>query len=102
MELIDNKRVALNRICKKYHVSLLYLFGSILTKQFNKKSDIDFVVYFDPMPILDYADNFFDLIQELETIFKRKIDLVSGKAMKNPYFVEEVERTKQLIYEKRN
>ena len=41
-------------------------------------------------------------MQELETIFNRKIDLVSGKAMKNPYFIKEVERTKQLVYRDSN
>ena len=98
MELIDSKSSVLNKICKKYHVSLLYVFGSILTKKFSDKSDIDFIVYFEQIPILEYADNFFDFMQELETIFNRKIDLVSGKAMKNPYFIKEIEQTKQLVY----
>ena len=98
MELINNKSGVLNKICKKYNVSLLYVFGSVLTKKFGDKSDIDFVVYFEQIPILEYADNFFDFMQELEAIFNRKIDLVSGKAMKNPYFIKEVERTKQLVY----
>ena len=98
MDLIDNKIDELNMVCEKYHVSLLYIFGSVLTKRFNEKSDLDFVVYFEQIPILDYADNFFDFMHELETIFKRKIDLVSGKAMKNPYFIQEIDRTKQLVY----
>lgn len=100
MKIIDKHKNRLNRICEKYNVALLFVFGSILTSDFKNDSDIDFVVYFEPIPVLDYADNFFDFMHELESIFQRKIDLVSGKAMKNPYFIEEVEQTKQLVYGK--
>ena len=58
----------IDKVCKRYHVSLLYIFGSVLTKKFNKDSDIDFIVYFEQIPILDYADNFFDFITELESL----------------------------------
>lgn len=102
MEIIDNKKEELSKICKKYHVSLLFVFGSILTSKFNKGSDIDFVVYFEPLPVLEYADNFFDFLHELENLFQRKIDLVSGNAMKNPVFIEEIEQTKQLVYGERD
>ncbi|MCD4793535.1 MAG: nucleotidyltransferase domain-containing protein [Bacteroidales bacterium] len=102
LQQIQDKKDKINKACKKYHVSLLYIFGSVLTKKFNKDSDIDFIVYFEQIPILDYADNFFDFIIELEKILNRKVDLVSGKAMKNPYFIEEVEKTKQLVYGNRN
>lgn len=100
MRIIDKHKDRLNRICGKYNVASLFAFGSILTSDFKNDSDIDFVVYFKPIPVLDYADNFFDFMQELESTFQRKVDLVSGKAMKNPYFIEEVERTKQLVYGK--
>lgn len=100
MDIINKNKEKLNKICKKYRVALLFVFGSILTSKFSSESDIDFVVYFEPMPVLEYADNFFDFMHELENVFKRKIDLVSGKAMKNPYFIEEVEQTKKLVYGK--
>ena len=102
MELINSKIDEIEDICKKYHVSLLYVFGSVLTAHFNQESDIDFIVYFEPIPLMEYADNFFDFMNELEKVLDHKIDLVSGKAMKNPYFIEEVEQTKQLIYGKDN
>ena len=56
MDLLTNKIDALNTLCKKYHVSLLYAFGSVLRKQdFNEKSDIDFIIYFDSIHLLEYA-----------------------------------------------
>lgn len=90
-------------LCEKYKVSNLYVFGSATNARFNENSDIDFLVYFtDDIPLLDYADNFFDFIFELENLFGKKIDLVSGKAMKNPYFIQEVENTKIQVYDRKH
>jgi hypothetical protein len=39
-----------------------------------------------------------DLKFSLETILKRKVDLLEEKAIKNPYFKKAIEKNKQLIY----
>lgn len=99
MELINNKLDKLNILCKKYHVSFLYAFGSVLRKQdFNEKSDIDFIVNFEAIPLLDYADNYFGLKFSLEDLFDRKIDLLEDIAIKNPYFRKDIDSSKKLIY----
>jgi predicted nucleotidyltransferase len=98
-EIIKNKSILID-LCKKYYVFQLFLFGSFAKKQQNEQSDIDFLVYFkDDIKLLDYADNFFDLMYELEKLYNRKIDLVSGKSLKNPYFISEIEKNKILIYD---
>jgi uncharacterized protein len=103
MEPIFEKNKKLVYLCEKHYVSKLFAFGSVVNGNFKNESDIDFLVYFkDDLPLLDYADNFFDFIYDLEDLFGRKIDLVSGKAMKNPYFIQEVEKTKQLVYDCQN
>lgn len=76
----------------------LYAFGSVLTDKFNDESDIDLIVNFSDVLLLDYADNYFDLKFSLEDTFKRPVDLLEEKAIKNPYFKISVEKTKQLIY----
>ena len=87
-------------LCKTYNVTQLYVFGSFAKGNYREDSDIDFLVYFaDNVPLLEYADNFFDFIEALENLFKRKIDMVSGKAMKNPYFIKEVNNTKRIVYD---
>ena len=89
-------------LCKKYRVSKLWIFGSILTPRFNAESDVDFSVDFDAERInaegLDWADIFFDFMHELEKLLGRKVDLVDEVAVKNPYFRKELDATKQLIY----
>ena len=93
-------RKQLEDICKKYHITELSVFGSVLTDKFRKDSDIDFLVSFDEkgIDLLEYADNYFGLLEELEKITSRKVDLVEKKSLSNPFFIEELEETKQVIY----
>ena len=76
------------------------MFGSILTSRFNRNSDVDLLVRFrkEEIPLLEYADNFFDFQTALESLFNRKVDLVCEDAIKNSYFRQEVDSKKQLIY----
>jgi len=50
------------------------------------------------MEVEDYADNYFDLKFSLQEIFKRPIDLLEEKAIKNPYFRLSVNQQRQLVY----
>lgn len=99
MNLIHRNIEDLHALCRKYKVKNMYAFGSILTQQFNDKSDIDLLVNFtDDIDYLTYADNILDFYAELKSLFNREIDLVDESYIKNPYFKKEVENTKQLIY----
>jgi len=98
MEIVEQNINQLQQLCNQYHVLRLYVFGSILTNKFNKKSDIDFLVDFDKVDIYEYADNFFDFKYSLQDLFHREIDLLESKAISNPYLKSNIDRTKQLIY----
>ncbi len=86
--------------CIKHKVKSLYVFGSAVTENFSKDSDIDFLYIFkkDEIPFDHYADNFFDLLFFLEDTLKRKIDLVPEEKLKNPYFISKVNSEKIKIY----
>jgi len=98
--IVADKIPQLVELCKKYRVVRMYLFGSAARDDFDpEKSDIDFLIAFSTsLSFGDYADNYFDLMFELEDMFGRKIDLVTEKSLASPYFIANVERTKQLIY----
>ena len=98
MNLIERNIARLKRLCTKYKVAKLYVFGSVNTDKFNSESDIDFLVTFDSIDLEKYADNYFDFKFSLEKIFKRKIDLLEEKAIKNPYLKQSIDKTKKLIY----
>jgi predicted nucleotidyltransferase len=97
--LIQNKAKEIQNICKRLDVAELYLFGSALTTNFKESSDLDFAVLFktDLSP-LEQGTAFFDLLEELENLFNKKIDLLSYRVIKNPIFKEELDKTKISIY----
>lgn len=100
MYLIDRNISKILELCRRYKVKTLYVFGSILTSRFNRNSDVDLLVRFrkEEIPLLEYADNFFDFQTALESLFNRKVDLVCEDAIKNSYFRQDVDSKKQLIY----
>ena len=75
----------------------MWVFGSALNmEKFNDQSDIDLIVEFE----LEYADNYFELKDKLEVTLNRPVDLLTSSNLTNPYFVQEVNRTKKLIFTK--
>ena len=98
MSLIERNIDGIKRLCNDHAVAKLSVFGSVLTDQFNDDSDIDFLVSFDNVPIEDYADNYLQLSMALSQLLGREIDLVEDKAIRNPIFRSNVDRTKVQIY----
>jgi hypothetical protein len=98
MNLIEKNAEAIKSLCEKHKVAKLYSFGSVLTSAFNDESDVDFLVEFQRTDIPDYASNFFELQFGLEDLLGRQVDLIEYSAIRNPYFKEEVDETKELIY----
>ena len=98
MNEIDKNIDIIRDLCLKHKVYRLFVFGSVLTPKFSKKSDIDLLVDFKDVDLYDYADNYFDLKFALEKIFNRDIDLLEDKAIKNPYLRQSIDSSKQLIY----
>ncbi|MFK5855690.1 MAG: nucleotidyltransferase domain-containing protein [Bacteroidota bacterium] len=98
--LLENNRKSIRELCKQLKVQRLYAFGSIVSGDFNDKSDVDFLLSFDSkISIKEYTDNYFSLHYKLQEIFNRKIDLVTERTLSNPYFIKSIEKSKQLIYE---
>jgi predicted nucleotidyltransferase len=99
-QLVADKLLELKKICVKHSVAELCLFGSALHKNnFTKNSDLDFTVVFnDKLTPLELGSAFLNLLEDLETLFNRKIDLVSYRVIKNPMFKEELDKTKKILY----
>ena len=90
---------ALADLCRRHGVQRLELFGSAATGRDDPaRSDLDFLVEFEPIPDGRYADAYFDVLEGLETMFRRPVDLVVASAIRNRYFRESVDRTKTLLY----
>ncbi|WP_162054039.1 nucleotidyltransferase family protein [Pontibacter pamirensis] len=98
MNLIDSNIDKLVDLCKKHKVAKLFAFGSVVTDRFSKDSDIDLIVDFEEVDVNHYADNYFNFKFSLETLFKREVDLLEEKAIKNPFLRKSVDAKKKLVY----
>lgn len=99
MNIIEKYRKSINELCDRYYVKQLYAFGSVLNNaKFQESSDVDLIVNFETGKIEDYANNYYQLKFALEDIFKRPVDLLEEKALKNPYFINSVTKERQLVY----
>lgn len=99
--LVERRRPQLEAVCRKHRVRRLDLFGSAATsQQFDPdRSDLDFLVSFEEMPPGELADAYFGLLAQLEDLFELPIELLTDvSAGKNPYFLENVEQHKILVY----
>jgi len=100
-QMTEQERAALESICRRFNVTRLELFGSAATDAYRSdRSDLDFVVEFAKDANLgSWLAGYFDLQQALEGLFDRPVDLVFLSALKNPYFVQSVNKTRRVVYE---
>ena len=97
---VQQQYSALAELCRRYRVRQLQLFGSATTGAFlPATSDLDFVAEFADTQAADYADRYFDFAEALERLFNRPVDVLTQRAIRNPYFRAEVEHSAQVIYE---
>jgi predicted nucleotidyltransferase len=92
--IITNNLLQIKNICQKHYVKELYIFGSAVTDKFTEKSDLDFAIDFDGVDEKEFANNYFDLMENLQTLLKRKVDFVTEKYLNNKYFIKELNETK--------
>lgn len=98
MNLLQNYSKEITNLCKIHKVKSLYAFGSVITEKFNPESDVDLIVDFQQIEVLEYGDNYYNLKFSLEDIFNRNVDLLEEKAIRNPYFLKTLNQNKKLIY----
>jgi predicted nucleotidyltransferase len=99
LSLVASKQDRLKALCLQFGVKRLELFGSASDGQFDsERSDLDFLVVFDPSAAGSRADRYFGLLEALESLFSRPADLVELEAIRNPYFRESIERSRTLLY----
>jgi len=97
--LIEQRREELHRLCAHYEISRLYLFGSATGENFDpNRSDLDFLVEFGDVEPSKYADTYFGLLEGLQNLFHRPVDLVMASAVRNPYLRRRIDETQTELY----
>ena len=99
IDVIEQHRTELDNLCRRYRIRTLELFGSAADGTFDAaRSDLDFLVEFLTLEPGQLFDFFFDLKDELQTLFRRRVDLVSPRAIRNPYMLKTINDSRQVVY----
>lgn len=95
---LEVDRDAIAALCTEHGVRRLVVFGSAFTGDFDPdRSDVDFLVEF--LDDLEHRfDAYFDLKDALAQLVGRPVDLVTGRALDNPYFAASVQRSSEELY----
>jgi predicted nucleotidyltransferase len=99
LALGPDRRETLATLCRRFRVRRLELFGSAVRPDFDPAtSDLDFLVEFEELPWGEHARCYFGLLEALEELFGRPVDLVMLSAVDNPYFLEEIASSRTVLY----
>jgi uncharacterized protein len=83
--------------CRKWKIREFALFGSVLRDDFRPDSDVDVLVEFDE----GFHPGFRGwnrMIDELEAVFGRSVDLVRKELVVNPYRRRHILQHQQVLY----
>ena len=94
---IDIPESQLAELCRKWKVTEMSLFGSILRDDFGPDSDVDVLVVFQPDAPWSMWD-LMDMKAELEALFGRAVDLVEKEALRNPWRKRRILGTYEVVY----
>jgi predicted nucleotidyltransferase len=88
------------RLFRQCRIERAYIFGSAAKGALKENSDLDFLIKFEEgIEPLERGELWWNLHDSLRDLFNREIDLITENSLKNPYFIQEIEETKSLIYE---
>ena len=94
---IDIPENRLTELCRKWKVTELSLFGSILREDFSPSSDVDVLVSFNPSAPWSLLD-LMEMKEQLEVLFGRPVDLVEKEALRNPWRKRRILSTYEVVY----
>ncbi len=97
--VITDKIEEIHRLCECYQVKRLEVFGSAVNGKFDPEtSDLDFLVEYKDLEPGEHAQAYFGLVEGLESLFGRDVDLVMTSAIKNKYFLEAIQPWRTELY----
>lgn len=93
---VDQERLA--RACRRWRITELALFGSVLRDDFGPESDVDVMVVFEPDAPWSYFD-WPDIQDDLSAALGgRTIDLVERRSIVNPWIRQSALAGRRVMY----
>jgi predicted nucleotidyltransferase len=90
-------RSKLTAFCKRWNITEFAVFGSVLRDDFRPDSDVDVLVTFGPGGGITF-DNRVDMLDELQAIIGREVDLVEKKRISNPFRRHSILTNREILY----
>ena len=100
-KVIEENRHRIISILKIHQVKKFEVFGSVTNDTFHNESDIDILVSFLPIPLEEFANNFFSLEENLYKILNHQIDMLIFEDIDNSFFLKAIQNQRVTIYENR-
>lgn len=101
--VLERSKAGLAEECRRFGVRRLEVFGSAAREDFDpERSDFDFIVSFGDKTPGTYADRYYDFASAVEKLLGRRVDLLTERCIRNPYFRREVEDARKIIYDERS
>ncbi|WP_127477210.1 nucleotidyltransferase family protein [Sulfurivermis fontis] len=98
--LVASHRKEIADLCRRYRVRRLEVFGSAARgDDFEPtRSDVDFLVEFEPEGHQISLAEYFELRDSLAKVTGRPVDLVMAGAIRNPYILADINKSRELVY----
>jgi hypothetical protein len=85
-------------LCRRYGVRRLDVFGSA-ARASKEPHDFDFLVDFgSPHSPAGAADRYFGLLEGLQALLGKPVDLVVADAVRNPYLQRSIDADRRALY----
>jgi predicted nucleotidyltransferase len=94
---IEVPRERIEEFCRKWHVTELALFGSVLRDDFRPDSDVDVLVTFEPEHQPSFGSRL-EMEDELAAMSGRVVDVVQKRNVINPFIRDHIRRNHRVVY----
>ncbi len=95
--VLEQRRKEIESLCRRFHVRRLDVFGSAARNE-GDPHDIDLLVEFASTPGMGPADQYFGLLEALERLFDRPVQLVMPRSLRNPHLIRSIEKTRKTLH----
>ncbi len=99
--VVEKHRTELAALCRRFHVRRLDVFGSA-ARDDGEPRDIDLLVEFGSAPGMGPADQYFGLLEALEQLFDRPVQLLTRRSLRNPHLIRSIEKTRKTLHAAEN
>ncbi len=101
VSVVEQHMEAIRALAQEFGVARLEIFGSACTTEFDPtQSDIDFLVEYPPgYEFGPWLKRYHQLRRGLSDLLGHNVDLVSTRALQDPWFAREAAKTRWVVYD---